>query len=120
MQVQTLVLEGDCLDHVQILDVQGYRFALTFLDPPFNQGKEYACVDDDLPKEAYWRWMGEVCRAVVRLTLEGGAIYFMQREKKAGQFRYCHRRRGRRRYAGVFVASASCRRHHGVYSADWY
>jgi hypothetical protein len=30
---------------------------------------------------AYWDMMTEVCRAVFDLTAQGGAIYFMQREK---------------------------------------
>ncbi|MDW8395882.1 MAG: site-specific DNA-methyltransferase [Anaerolineae bacterium] len=66
---------------METLTDKGYRFALTFLDPPFNQGKEYAHFNDNLPQEDYWRWMGDVCKAVHRLTLDGGAIYFMQREK---------------------------------------
>ncbi|MCS7190649.1 MAG: site-specific DNA-methyltransferase, partial [Fimbriimonadales bacterium] len=85
MPTQTLVLEGDCLTQMQMLQAQGYQFALTFLDPPFNQGKEYAHFEDDLPEEEYWGWMTEVCQAVHRLTLAGGAIYFMQREKNAEQ-----------------------------------
>lgn len=82
---QTLVLEGDCLKRMAELEAQPHQFALTFLDPPFNQGKEYAYFDDNLPEDAYWDWMTEVCRAVYRLTEEGGAIYFMQREKNAEQ-----------------------------------
>ncbi|GIV04672.1 MAG: hypothetical protein KatS3mg016_0247 [Fimbriimonadales bacterium] len=81
MTTQALILQGDCLQRMAELETQGYRFALTFLDPPFNQGKEYACFDDNLPEETYWRWMEEVCRAVHRLSMDGGAVYFMQREK---------------------------------------
>jgi DNA modification methylase len=57
---------------------------LTFLDPPFNQNKDYACHDDDLPLEQYWEVMKSVCHSIYQLTNEGGAIYFMQREKNAG------------------------------------
>jgi DNA modification methylase len=81
MMPHTLVLEGDCLERMAQLEAEGSQFALTFLDPPFNQGKEYAYFEDDLPAEEYWRWMAEVCQAVYRLTQAGGAIYFMQREK---------------------------------------
>ncbi|MCS7088716.1 MAG: DNA methyltransferase [Thermoflexales bacterium] len=80
---RAIVLEGDCLQQMAKLQVQGINFALTFLDPPFNQGKEYAYFSDDLPEEEYWGWMEQVCRAAHQLTLEGGAIYFMQREKNA-------------------------------------
>lgn len=55
--------------------------ALSFLDPPFNQDKTYNAWDDNLPPEKYWEWMREICKKVYALTSEGGAIYFMQREK---------------------------------------
>ncbi|MDW8016128.1 MAG: site-specific DNA-methyltransferase [Bacteroidia bacterium] len=75
------VHKGDVLEHLQLLQKEEYRFALTFLDPPFNQGKEYAYFSDDLPEETYWDWMKTVCKAIYELSLPGGAIYFMQREK---------------------------------------
>jgi site-specific DNA-methyltransferase (adenine-specific) len=59
------------------------RVDLTFLDPPFNQQKDYAEHDDDMPEEAYWAMMKDVCQSVYDLTNEGGAVYFMQREKNA-------------------------------------
>jgi site-specific DNA-methyltransferase (adenine-specific) len=57
------------------------EFHLSFLDPPFNQGKEYRFFDDNLPHEEYWRWMEEILSEIFRRTIDGGAIYFMQREK---------------------------------------
>jgi site-specific DNA-methyltransferase (adenine-specific) len=57
------------------------RVDLTFLDPPFNQQKDYAEHDDDMPEEEYWAMMKDVCQSVYDLTSEGGAVYFMQREK---------------------------------------
>ncbi|GIV07449.1 MAG: hypothetical protein KatS3mg017_0651 [Fimbriimonadales bacterium] len=78
---QTLVLEGDCLKRMAELEGQSHRFALTFLDPPFNQGKDYASFHDNLPEEMYWDWVTEGCRAAHRLSLDGGAVYFMQRKK---------------------------------------
>lgn len=75
------VLQGDCLELLDSLE-EG-RFSLTFLDPPFNQGKDYAYFDDDQPEWAYWDWLGQVCAKVHRCTQPGGAIYFMQREKNA-------------------------------------
>jgi site-specific DNA-methyltransferase (adenine-specific) len=81
--VQILVRHGDCLQELERLQQEGYRFALTFLDPPFNQGKEYAYFHDNLPDEEYWQWMRQVCEQVHTLTADGGSVFFMQREKKA-------------------------------------
>jgi len=57
------------------------EFHLSFLDPPFNQGKEYKFFDDNIPHEEYWQWMEEVLREIFKHTVDGGSIYFMQREK---------------------------------------
>ena len=57
------------------------RIDLTFLDPPFNQDKAYKAWDDNMPPEKYWEWMRTICAKVYALTSDGGAIYFMQREK---------------------------------------
>ena len=54
---------------------------LTFLDPPFNQGKTYDGHDDSMPNSQYWDWMDQVCEQVWRLSSDGAAMYFMQREK---------------------------------------
>ena len=67
---------------------------LTFLDPPFNQAKDYASHDDDMPEVEYWDWMKQVCGAVHAQTSEGGAIYFMQREKNSEQVLRCLRQAG--------------------------
>ncbi|MEW5799049.1 MAG: DNA methyltransferase, partial [Bacteroidota bacterium] len=53
---------------------------LTFLDPPFNQNKEYNHFDDNLPDEKYWELMYKTCKGIYDSTSSGGAIYFMQRE----------------------------------------
>lgn len=79
--IHTEILQGDCLCRLDELELKEYRFALTFLDPPFNQGKEYSYWDDNLPEETYWEWMGQICHKILHITLEGGALYFMQREK---------------------------------------
>ena len=55
---------------------------LTFLDPPFNQDKEYEEWNDNLPEEEYWEWMKGICSKVFLLSSEGAAIYFMQQRKK--------------------------------------
>lgn len=82
------LLTGDCLELLsRPFSQAGIRppVTLTFFDPPFNQGKAYARCDDRLPEEHYWEWVEQVCGAVHALTEEGGAIYFMQREKNAEQ-----------------------------------
>jgi site-specific DNA-methyltransferase (adenine-specific) len=53
--------------------------------PPFNQGKDYAFFDDELPPERYWQWLEEICAKVYALTAKGGAIYFMHRDKNGEQ-----------------------------------
>lgn len=67
---------------------------LTFLDPPFNQSKDYDYFDDDLPDEKYWQLMTEVCSKVLALTSAGGCIYFMQREKNTERVLKCLRESG--------------------------
>ena len=74
------VLLGDCL---QILPNLTDNVDLTFLDPPFNQQKEYASHNDDLPESEYWEMMREVCSQIFEKASDGGAIYFMQREKNS-------------------------------------
>jgi site-specific DNA-methyltransferase (adenine-specific) len=78
------VITGDCLDLLENGTVPP-GIALTFLDPPFNQGKKYKFADDKLEPKDYWRRMRRACSAIYDLTQEGGAIYFMQREKNAEQ-----------------------------------
>ncbi len=57
------------------------KFDLTFFDPPFNQNKEYNSHNDNMPQSDYWDWMKRACDLILTHTTEGGAIYFMQREK---------------------------------------
>jgi site-specific DNA-methyltransferase (adenine-specific) len=71
-----------------------HKIALAFLDPPFNQGKEYVFADDDLPEGQYWAWMTRICCLVRDSTLEGGAIYLMHREKNAEYVLSCLRESG--------------------------
>lgn len=72
------IIEGDCIEY---LKTTNDRFDLSFVDPPFNQGKEYENHYDDLLPEKYWEWMQRVCELIFEHTSQGGAIYFMQREK---------------------------------------
>src|SRR3989338_486562 len=86
------IIHGDCLKMLEkrrigVVDV-------TFLDPPFNQDKEYASWNDNLPAEKYWEMMKGVCRKVYECTSEGGALYFMQREKNTEFVLRCMRESG--------------------------
>lgn len=92
------VMQGDC---AELLDARfvfrgGFEdeIALTFLDPPFNQGKEYGFAQDDLPDSVYWPRMKETCARVRALTHKGGAIYFMHREKNTEYVLNCLRDSG--------------------------
>ena len=91
--MKTTLRHGDCLSllrqHTNIEPID-----LTFLDPPFNQDKEYKAWNDNLPDEEYWGWMRNVCREVHALTSNGGAIYFMQREKNSEFVLRCLRESG--------------------------
>jgi site-specific DNA-methyltransferase (adenine-specific) len=82
-------ISGDCIIE---LDKIGTEIDLTFLDPPFNQGKEYSEHYDKMPKDVYWQWMEDVCSKIYDLTSDGGAIYFMQREKNTEQVLNCLRK----------------------------
>ena len=91
--MKTTLRHGDCLSllqqHTNIDPID-----LTFLDPPFNQDKEYNAWNDNLPDEEYWGWMRDVCKEVHALTSNGGAIYFMQREKNSELVLRCLRESG--------------------------
>ena len=41
---------------------------MTFLDPPFNQQKDYALHNDDMSEADYWAMMENVCQAVFNVT----------------------------------------------------
>lgn len=77
------VLEGDCLKYLNEGSISDVH--LTFLDPPYRQGKDYRFFDDNQPEEKYWVWLEKILSKVCDVTVEGGAIYFMQREKNAEQ-----------------------------------
>jgi DNA modification methylase len=64
------IIEGDCLEFLKKTD---NTFDLSFVDPPFNQGKDYDNHDDTLDPERYWSWMTEVCRQIYEKTSDGGA-----------------------------------------------
>ncbi len=75
------IKNDDCIKYLE--EYQGIDFDLTFLDPPFNQSKDYRSHDDNMTPREYWDWMSEVCNIVFQKSSQGAAIYFMQREKNA-------------------------------------
>jgi len=75
------IIENDCEYYLK--EYNGNRFDLTFLDPPFNQDKEYNSHKDNMKPNEYWNWMKRICKLIYDNTSKGGAIYFMQREKNA-------------------------------------
>jgi len=94
----TQVIHGNCLE---ILEPDVFArttglsaVTLTFLDPPFNQGKDYDYFDDALPEDEYWDLMRSACAQIHQLTCEGGAMYFMQREKNTEAVLRCLRETG--------------------------
>jgi len=77
--METSILEADCRAYLRKSGAD--CFDLTFLDPPFNQDKDYRNHNDNMDPSQYWKWMAEICGTIRERTNAGGAIYFMQREK---------------------------------------
>lgn len=73
------VVQEDCLEWLGKYSEKNIH--LTFIDPPFNQGKDYRYFNDTQPEDEYWTWLKQVLSKVYQITTEGGAVYFMQREK---------------------------------------
>ena len=82
-QLDARVFLDDCARFLTHPAKEVPLFDFTFLDPPFNQGKEYRKHDDRLDDGEYWDWMREVCSLTLDHSSEGAAMYFMQREKNA-------------------------------------
>ncbi len=87
------VLEDNCTTALAGTGIAS-KIDATFLDPPFNQDKAYNAWDDNMPASAYWEWMHEVCAKIYTLTSDGGALYFMQREKNSEFVLRCLREAG--------------------------
>ena len=75
------VYHDDCRRFLADPNSEIPKFDLTFLDPPFNQGKEYRSHNDCMSDEDYWNWMRDICSLSISNSSDGAAIYFMQREK---------------------------------------
>jgi len=72
---------SDCVEWLR--DAAPGALHLSFVDPPFNQGKDYRDFDDNQSSDAYWTWMRRVLSLLRDATAPGGWVYFMQREKNA-------------------------------------
>lgn len=81
MMMENTIFNDDCVNYLKRRTKKDLQIDLSFLDPPFNQGKEYRVNDDDIPEEDYWAFMKRVCKLIYNRTSDGGSIYFMQREK---------------------------------------
>jgi DNA modification methylase len=86
------IIKGDCEEYLKQASAE--VFDLTFLDPPFNQGKDYNSHNDKMPPPEYWAWMERVCKLIYDHTSAGGAIYFMQREKNTQSVLDCLHKTG--------------------------
>lgn len=75
------ILLTDCEKFLN--EYNGNEFDLSFLDPPFNQDKDYNIHKDNMPIKEYWLWMKRVCKLIFEHSASGSSIYFMQREKNA-------------------------------------
>jgi len=87
------VINNNCLNIFENRSITE-KIDLTFLDPPFNQQKDYAYHNDDMTEADYWDMMLKVCKSVYKLTNKGGAVYFMQREKNTEFVLKCLREAG--------------------------
>jgi len=76
------IIQGDGEEFISSLE---HKFALIYLNPPFNQGKEYYQYNDNLPEKTYWEMMYQVAKDSFQKMLDGGTIYFMQRDKNVGK-----------------------------------
>lgn len=91
--IEYQIIQGECTEYLA-QEKLTERIDLTFLDPPFNQNKQYAYHNDNMPSETYWTWMKSICRHIYNVTTDGGAIYFMQRGKNAEYVLRCLRETG--------------------------
>ncbi len=87
------VLQANCTSALVGSSIAS-KIDATFLDPPFNQDKVYKAWDDNMPAAEYWDWMRDVCAKIYALTSDGGALYFMQREKNTEFVLRCLREAG--------------------------
>jgi DNA modification methylase len=73
------IFKEDCVNWLE--QYNETNIDLTFMDPPFNQDKDYRSHNDNMEPEKYWKWMQLICDQVFQKSSDGAALYFMQREK---------------------------------------
>ena len=73
----------DCSKWLSSEELAVPEFNVSFLDPPFNQGKNYRSHDDQMNDDQYWEWMLNISEGIFKHSATGAAIYFMQREKNS-------------------------------------
>ena len=81
LKLEKRIFFDDCMHFLVNADNKIPSFDFTFLDPPFNQGKEYREHNDCLNHTEYWNWMQEICSLIFEHSSPGAAMYFMHREK---------------------------------------
>lgn len=85
------IIQANCLEYLTKSQNDIGKVDLTFLDPPFNQKKDYNLYNDDMVAAEYWEMMTNVSKQIYDITADGGAIYFMQREKNTEHVLKCLR-----------------------------
>ena len=73
----------DCSKWLSSEELDVPEFNVSFLDPPFNQGKDYRSHDDQMNDDQYWEWMLNISEGIFKHSATGAAMYFMQREKNS-------------------------------------
>ena len=66
------IIHGDCLEELRKINDE--TFDMSFADPPFNLGKDYANYDDDEEIEDYLEWSREWIAQMIRTTKTGGTV----------------------------------------------
>lgn len=88
------IIQANCLEYLTKSQNEIEKVDLTFLDPPFNQKKDYNLHNDNMVVNEYWEMMTNVSKQIYNITSDGGAIYFMQREKNTERVLKCLRDSG--------------------------
>ena len=85
------IIQANCLEYLTKAQNEIGEIDLTFLDPPFNQKKDYNLHNDNMEVNDYWEMMTNISKQIYNITSDGGAIYFMQREKNTEHVLKCLR-----------------------------
>lgn len=83
MSNKHILICTDCSKWLSSEELDVPEFNVSFLDPPFNQGKDYRSHDDQMNDDQYWEWMLNISEGIFKHSASGAAMYFMQREKNS-------------------------------------